>query len=374
MVLKSNIRHQSAPLIHCENISVHYNRTDGSNSTILENLNLKVYPGENLVIIGPNGAGKTTLLKILGLLIHPNKGEIWILEKGINKLNSKERLNIRRKIAFVHQKPVVLNSTVKNNLAYPLRIRGYSRHEIEEKVIKMLDMLELDNLSENSARKLSGGEMQRVAIGMSLIYDPEVILFDEIMANLDPSNQSLIEGIIQKLLTDTGKTLLITTHDPLEAIKFGDRIAVLNHGQIIQIDKPEKIFLEPKDTFTAQFVGYENIFEGEGVIDHATGMNTIKINDITIAASKSREGKVKVCIRPESIVISRSAPKEISFRNILQGTIKKCEDLGTIFHVFISISSEIFLVSITRNAWNSLHLSLDETVFISFKATDVQVL
>ncbi|RLI65547.1 MAG: hypothetical protein DRO88_04295 [Promethearchaeia archaeon] len=365
---------QNSFLIRCKDLSVHYRQPNGHFTRVLSNLSLEIRQGENLVIIGPNGAGKTTLLKIIGLLISPTNGNIWFREKLLEKINARERLQIRRKIAFVHQKPVVLNTTVKKNLAYPLLIRRFPKKKIQQKVSQMLKLLELSKFINHPARKLSGGEMQRVAIGMSLIYEPELILFDESMANLDPSNQHLIEGLMQNLLNDQSKTLLITTHDPMEAIKFGDRIAVLNQGKIIQIDKPERIFLEPNDAFTAQFVGYENIFEGFGVIDSDTGINNIKINDITIAASKAREGKVKVCIRPESIVISHYRPKEISFRNILKGNIMKCNDLGIVFHVFVSVSTDVFLVSITRNAWNTLQLSLGEPVFISFKATDVQIL
>ncbi|WP_457557110.1 ABC transporter ATP-binding protein [Candidatus Harpocratesius sp.] len=360
--------------IRCLNITKKFKIKTRQNIKILSSLSLEVKKGENLVIIGPNGAGKTTLLKIIGLLETPTDGKIFFDSHDLDSLTFSAKLSLRRKIAFVHQKPIVLNTSVKKNLIYPLKIRKFNSSEIEHRVSATLKLLDMKNFADHNARQLSGGEMQRIAIAMSLIYDPDILLFDEITANLDPKNYKLIETLIQPYLTNPMKTVIFTTHDPIEAIKFGDRIAVLNEGRIFQVDVPEKIFTNPADSFTAHFVGYENIFEGIAQYNLKTGINFVKINDISIAAAVNKEGQVKACIRPESIVISRNQPESISFRNILSGTIEKYNDLGTIFHVFVKVSQEIFLVSITKNAWKSLNLSINTPIFISFKATDVRIL
>ena len=166
----------------------------------------------------------------------------------------------------------------------------------------------------------------------------------------------------------------MSTHDPLEAIKYADRIAVLNKGQITQIGSPNEIFTAPKDEFSALFVGYENIFPGIAKIDEETGLNQVKINDIVITASSLTEGDVKVCIRPESIGIVKIPPKNTSYRNTFKGYINIIRDLGNICHVVVKCGSEKFLTTITELSKEKLGLKIGSEVFINFKATDVKLL
>lgn len=361
-------------LIELQNISKSFHRKDKTENTVISDISFSIKKGECFTIIGPNGSGKTTLLRILGLLEKPTQGKIFYDGREITNISRKEAISCRRRFSFVRQKPVVLNTSVANNIAYGLKVRGLKREQILSKVEEIIDIVDLRGMANKNARTLSGGEMQRVTIAMNFVLSPELYLLDEVSANLDPKNAILLDKFISKIKENKEKTIILSTHDPLEAIKFADRIGVMNDGKISQIGSPSEIFTSPKDEFTAQFVGYENIFEGIAEFDQKSGLNQIKINDLTISASTQKEGDLKVCIRPESIVIAKEPPTKTSFRNSFKGKIENIRDLGNIYHVFVVCSSHKFLLTITKQAFINLDLKVNSDVFISFKATDVKCL
>jgi molybdopterin-binding protein len=362
-------------ILEVTHISKSFNiNSDLKNLPVIHDISFNVRRGECFVIIGPNGSGKTTLLRLLGLLETPSAGGISYEGAEITQLSPRKKVDIRRKMAYVRQKPVVLNASVYDNVAAGLQVREYEDAEIETRVSQIIQRIGLKGFEKENARKLSGGEMQRVAIAMNFVISPEILLLDEISANLDPQNNTLLEEFIYELKRDKTKTIIMSTHDPMEAIKFADRIAVLNEGKFSQVDTPERVFTTPKDEFTAQFVGYENIFRGIAKIDQISKINHIKINDLTIATVCSKEGEVKACIRPQSIMIAKDRPHKSSFRNILPGKITSLQNLGNIIHVMVSCHSEVFLVTITKEACQTLQLEQGSAVFISFKATDITCL
>jgi len=361
-------------LIEIQNVSKTFIKSNKDEHTVLDDISFSVKKGECFTIIGPNGSGKTTLLRILGLLERPSKGNILYKERNITNLSKKEIVAYRQKFSFVRQKPVVLNASVANNIAYGLKIREMEKSQIISKVKEIIELVGLKNKANTNARSLSGGEMQRVVIAMNFILSPEIYLLDEISANLDPKNVGLLEDFITKIKQDKTKTIILSTHNPLEAIKFADRIGVLNEGKLIQIDTPEKIFTYPKDEFTAQFVGYENIFNGFAKFDQKTGLNHVKVDDLIVYTSDQKEGHVKVCIRPESIVIAKNAPDNTSFCNSFKGKIENIRDLGNICHIFIKTKDKKFLSSITKESSINLNLKPESEVYFNFKATDVKCL
>lgn len=361
-------------LLKVKNLSREYNKKDKLTVKVLSNLNFIVKKGECFVIIGPNGSGKTTLLRILGLLERPTEGKVSFNERNLTQMSRKEMIQYRRKFSFVRQKPVVRNATVFKNIAYGLKVRGKKSKNYIGIVNETIKFVGLEGFENINARSLSGGEMQRVAIAMNFIISPEIYLLDEVSANLDPMNIKLLEEFIMKIKQDKSKTIIMSTHDPLEAIKYADRIAVLNNGQITQIGSPKEIFAVPKDEFTALFVGYENIFPGIATIDESTGLSLITINNLTITASSQLEGDVKVCLRPESIGVVKEAPKNTSYRNTFKGVIENIRDLGNICHLIVRCNSEKFLTTITQLSRRNLGLKINSEVYINFKATDVKIL
>jgi tungstate transport system ATP-binding protein len=361
-------------LLELKNLHKEYYKGDKSSINVLTDINFSVEKGETFVVIGPNGSGKTTLLRIIGLLESQSKGQILFDDKVLDNLSRKEQVHYRRKFSFVRQKPVVRNTTVFNNIAYGLKIRGMAFNEYKELVNEIIEFIGLNGMEDKNATSLSGGEMQRVAIAMNFIINPEIYLLDEVSANLDPMNIKLLEDFIMKIKQDKNKTIIMSTHDPLEAIKYADRIAVLNNGQITQIGNPNEIFTTPKDEFTALFVGYENILNGIATLDEVTGLSLIKINNLTITASSQIEGKVKVCLRPESIGVVKESPKNTSYRNTFKGVIENIRDLGNICHLIVRCNSEKFLITITTLSKKNLDLEINSEIYINFKATDVKIL
>ena len=361
-------------LLEVKNLGKEFYKGDKSVIKVLSNINFSVKKGECFVIIGPNGSGKTTLLRLVGLLDSPTDGQIFYNSQDLSEISRKQKVKYRRKFSFVRQKPVVRSTTVFNNIAYGLRIRGIKFDEYKETVDEIIDFIGLKGMENKNARSLSGGEMQRVAIAMNFIINPEIYLLDEVSANLDSMNVKLLEDFIMKIKQNKEETIIMSTHDPLEAIKYADRIAVLNNGQITQIGTPNEIFTAPKDEFTALFVGYENILYGIAELDKLTGLSQIKVGDLIITASSQQEGDVKVCIRPESIGIVKEPAKNTSYRNTFKGVIENIRELGNICHLIVRCKSEKFLITITELSRKNLQLKLKSEVYLNFKATDVKIL
>ena len=361
-------------LLEVNSLSKDFHKKDGNIISVLSNINLLINKGETFAIIGPNGSGKTTLLRILALLESPTKGEIKYLGKDITNLSRKDKTLFRRKFSFVRQKPLVRDASVFENIAYGLKVRGMKDNQYRSIVEEMIESLGLSGMENKNARSLSGGEMQRVVIAMNFIITPEIYLLDEVSANLDPMNIKILDSFINKIKQDKEKTIILSTHDRYEAIRLADRIAVLNQGKINQINSPSVIFQSPKDEFTAHFVGYENIFTGNAQLDSETNLNHVKINDIVITTSDQKEGIVKVCVHPESIILAKNPPQNVSSLNLFKGKVDEIRDLGNIIHVIIKTNSEKFLVSVTKLSQQKLGIKFGTEVYINFKATDVKIL
>ncbi|NHJ21870.1 MAG: ABC transporter ATP-binding protein [Candidatus Lokiarchaeota archaeon] len=361
-------------LLEVKNLTKDYYKKDGGVIPVLSDINFSIRKGETFAIIGPNGSGKTTLLRILGLLESPTQGEVQYRGRDVINLSRKHKTQYRRELSFVRQKPLVRDASVFDNIAFGLKVRGLKLKQYKNSVEDMIKRVGLSGMKNKSARSLSGGEMQRVVIAMNFIITPEIYLLDEVSANLDPVNVKILDNFINEIKQDKQKTIVLSTHDRYEAIRLADRIAVLNEGTIKQINTPSLIFQSPKDEFTAQFVGYENIFGGVASIDLKTHLNHVKINDLVITTSSQKEGKVKVCIHPESIIIAKNAPQNVSSLNLFKGKVEEVRDLGNLIHVVIRTNSEKFLVSITKLSQQKLEIKNGSEVYINFKATDVKIL
>ena len=225
-----------------------------SNKYVLEDINLEVQKGELFTIIGPNGAGKTTLLRLIDLLDSPTSGRIIFDGIDTTKCSEAEKIHLRRRMSFVFQKPVLFNTTVFENVAYGLKIRGVDKSTIKKKVMEILELVGLDGLWNKQAIKLSGGEAQRVALARALVVEPEVLLLDEPTANLDPRNTSIIEKIILNVNKKRKTTIVMATHNMFQAKRIAQRTAFLFYGKIIEIGKPEQFFTKPKDPRTKAFI------------------------------------------------------------------------------------------------------------------------
>jgi ABC-type sugar transport system ATPase subunit len=214
-------------------------------------LTLEAGDGEFLVLVGPSGSGKTTALRMLAGLESISDGEIRIGERVINRVAPRER-----DIAMVFQDYALYpQMTVYDNLAFALRRRKAAKDEIDARVRRAAGSLELEPLLERKPRQLSGGQQQRVALGRALVRDPQVFLMDEPLSNLDAKLRVQTRGEIKKLQQQVGTTTVYVTHDQVEAMTMGDRIAVLNEGRLEQVGTPAELYEDPANTFVAGFIG-----------------------------------------------------------------------------------------------------------------------
>jgi len=341
--------------------------------TIILNVpSLSIHKGEILSLIGPNGAGKTTLLQSLSHLLKPFEGEIFFKGERVNSNHS--IFNYRRKLAMVFQEPLLFDTTVFDNVASGLRIRGVGRKEIQSIVTEQLDRFGIGHLSQRSARTLSGGEAQRTSLARAFAIQPEVLLLDEPFASLDPpTRESLIEDL-ERILRKTRTTTIFATHDRLEALRLSDRMAVMNQGKIVQIGSPEEVMNHPIDEFVASFVGVETILPGK-VIRKNGGTFVASISDQEIeAVGDARLGEtVILCIRPEHVTLSIPPSKEkTSARNVFPAKIEKIISLGLYQKVQLDCGFPI-VAYVTNHSLEELSLKEGKEVKASFKATAIHV-
>ncbi|MFZ0512884.1 MAG: ABC transporter ATP-binding protein [Candidatus Nitrosopolaris sp.] len=217
----------------------------------LDNFSLEVNSGEFMVLLGPSGCGKTTVVRCIAGLINPTAGQIYIGDQLVNQLPPKDR-----DVAMVFQNYALYpHMNVYDNIAFPLKMRKMPKQQIKDKVRNISQLLDIENFLNRKPKELSGGQMQRVALGRALVREPKVFLMDEPLSNLDAKLRTYMRTEIKKLQKRISITTLYITHDQIEAISMADRIAVMNGGLVQQIGTAEKIYKEPANTFVADFVG-----------------------------------------------------------------------------------------------------------------------
>ena len=238
--------------VRIENISKKFGDTDA-----VSNLSFTIKDGEFVVLLGPTGAGKTTTLRLIAGLEDPDEGKIFINNEDVT-----ESQPAQRDVAFVFQQfSLYPNYTVYNNLAFPLRspLRFLSKEQIDKIVRDIAKTLHIEDKLKNKATHLSGGEMQRVAIGRALVREPNIFLMDEPLSSLDAKLREELRLELKNIQVQLGATLLFVTHDHVEATTMADRIGVLNEGELIQIDPPEKIYNDPNSVYVATRLGSPKI-------------------------------------------------------------------------------------------------------------------
>jgi len=339
---------------------------------ILKNINLSVERGEVFALIGPTGAGKTTLLRLIDLIDMPAAGKIYF--DGVDTTEStKVRLEMRRRMAFVLQKPVVFNRSVYDNVACGLRWRGIKGSDLRTRVDGILEVVGLSADKSRNARTLSGGEMQRVAIARAIAVEPEVLLLDEPTANLDPVSASRIEELVINIIRHYTTTIIMATHDMSQGQRLADRLGVMMNGELLQTGDSRDVFALPRNREIAEFVGVENVIDGvvvsseDRVVTIDSGGRFIEaISDYAVGV------EVSACVRPEDITLALSRMSS-SARNSFDGEVSWVVSMGPLTRVEIDCGFPLVAL-VTRKSAGEMGLTKGKRVFATFKATGVHVI
>ncbi len=354
-------------LLRVERLHHNYGKAE-----ILKNIDLGVERGEVFVTIGPTGSGKTTLLRLVGLLEKPTAGYICFDGHWVND-SEKARLEVRRRMAMVFQKPAVFNSSVFDNVAYGLKIRKENSASLRHKVMNALEIVGLGGFEKRNARTLSGGETQRVALARAMVIEPELLLLDEPTANLDPVSTSHIERLVTDVIKKSDMTVLMSTHDMYQGQRLADRMGVLMSGEMLQTGDPREIFSLPRGRDIAEFVGVENIISGEIVLNKE-GIVDIKVAGGVIEAVSSLGigEEVYACIRPEEITLAR-AKDTTSARNNFNGEITRIVLFGPLARIELDCGFPLVAL-ITKKSAEEMNLQTGNRLYASFKATGVHII
>lgn len=287
--------------IKLQNIDKYYGKTQA-----LFDVSLIIEKGDFVTLLGPSGSGKTTLLKVLGGFEGHNSGSVFMQGTDISTLPPEKRnfgLVFQGYALFPHM-------SVFKNIAYPLKVRRMHKKEIESRVNRMLELVQLKDFADRKPNELSGGQQQRVALSRALVFEPDLLLLDEPMSALDKKLRVELQDELKRIHQTLGTTFINVTHDQEEAMNMSDRIAVMNHGRIEQYDTAYSLYRRPKTEFVASFIGKSNQFAGE-IKKSSNGKGTyFKSDEITFPIGMDHQtGHFLFIIRPEDVRIN-SAPKE----------------------------------------------------------------
>ena len=298
----------------------------------LEDVSITINDGEFVVLVGPSGCGKTTLLRMVAGLADITEAEIAIGDKTVNEVAPKDR-----DIAMVFQNYALYpHMSVYDNMAFSLKLRKLPKDEIEQKVKDAAKTLEISELLERKPKALSGGQRQRVAMGRAIVRNPQAFLMDEPLSNLDAKLRVQMRAELGQLHTQLQTTTLYVTHDQVEAMTMGDRVAVIRKGELQQIDTPREIYSNPKNIFVAGFIGspsmnfvYAKIKSKDDVIELTFGDNQITYKDEKKEKLESFENKeIILGIRPEAFEDGYFA-NEADYSESIKVKVSLLEQLGS---------------------------------------------
>jgi multiple sugar transport system ATP-binding protein len=343
------------------------------NVKALDDFSLEIKSGEFMVLLGPSGCGKTTAVRCIAGLISPTNGQIYIGDQLVNDLPPKDR-----DVAMVFQNYALYpHMSVYDNIAFPLKMRKKSRRHIEEKIIYVADLLGIKDLLNRKPKELSGGQMQRVALGRALVREPKVFLMDEPLSNLDARLRMYMRTEIKKLQKKIGITTLYITHDQIEAMSMADKIAVMNGGLLQQVGTPQQVYNQPANTFVAGFIGSPsmNFLECRLVGDSSTiHLESESVSfklpppySTTKTPPNPLPKNVTIGMRPKDVVLLENEnPTDIK----MKGQITFTEMLGDDSIAEVKIGSNLIKVA---NANSNFDLSVGRDVMLGIPYNKVHL-
>ncbi len=332
----------------------------------VKGLNLKIEQGDYFVLLGSSGAGKSVVLELIAGLQHPDKGDIIYNNVPINSLKPGKRpfgMLFQDYALFPHL-------TVLGNIAFPLKIQKTESKKIHFRILDLAEKLEIGHLLNRKPETLSGGEKQRVALARALARQPEILLLDEPLSSLDVQLKTQIRPLLKKL-NNEGQTIIHVTHDYEEAIALASKVAVMEHGRLVQTGSTADIFQHPETKFVASFIGEQNFFEAS--IHENPGHDTMLAKTGKIAFklfSQAKSGKGFVLVRRKNIIISNK-PTDINTLNNFEGIITDISPSRHGFEIVVDIGIPIH-VAISEETCINSDFKIGHSAWISIKASSVK--
>jgi multiple sugar transport system ATP-binding protein len=317
----------------------HVTKDFGNGVLAVNDVNLTIGEGEFMVLVGPSGCGKTTLLRSIGGLERITAGRIIIGERDVTRAQPSER-----DLAMVFQNYALYpHMTVKKNLGYGLRVRKVPRAEREQRVNEVAKMLGLDELLDRRPGQLSGGQQQRVAMGRAIVREPQAFLMDEPLSNLDAKLRVGMRTSLQQLHNRLGTTTVYVTHDQVEAMTLGQRVAVMREGKLQQVDAPQKLYESPVNTFVAAFIGSPSM----NLIEARISGDSVSFGQYSIPLHRehqprfAEDGRVILGIRPEAFEDASFASRSLPTIDV---QVDVLEELGSDSHIFFPVEAEQIVI------------------------------
>ena len=349
----------------------------GPETAVLD-FNILIEQGEFVTLLGPSGCGKTTTLRCVAGLERPDGGEIHIGDKLVASHPKDIYLNPEeRNIGMVFQSYAVWpHMTVFNNVAYGLKVRKVSKTETRKKTMRALELVGLDQQADRYATKLSGGQRQRVALARAIVYEPNVILFDEPLSNLDAKLREQMRDEIVRLQKEVGITSIFVTHDQSEALVMSDRVVVMDKAVIQQVGNPQDIYANPANAFVANFIGVTSLLEGKILardgnicdleIPSKNNQSPLRIQAAGAPGASAGEN-IYVSLRPEDIVLHTNEPTGTDNGNIVEAKIIDTVYLGSFLECRVDVNGHEVNIQIDHFE----QLSKGQKVFISIQPEHV---
>jgi spermidine/putrescine ABC transporter ATP-binding subunit len=331
--------------------------------TAVDHADLAVAPGELFTLLGPSGCGKTTLLRLLAGFYQPDAGEIRFGDRVVNGLPP-----YQRNIGMVFQNYALWpHMTVRGNVAYGLRLRRLPAAEIDRRVAEGLRKVNLTGLEARYPGQLSGGQQQRVALARALVLNPDILLLDEPLSNLDAKIRVQVRAEIRKLQRELRITTVYVTHDQEEALSLSDRVAVMKDGRVLQVGVPRELYERPRTRFVADFVGTNNLVAGE--VEAADGERLVvrtPLGRLEAIGAGPVAGRCVLAIRPENVAIAAEAGPPGA--NALAGRVSLVSYLGNTLRYDVEVDGQVLKADI-RDPWHHDPLPPGRAVTLRFPAS-----
>ena len=357
----------TAPLVELRDVVVRRGRR-----TVLDVERLAIAEGETVAVVGPNGAGKSTLLLVLACLLRPDAGTLLFRGSPIER---GAELAFRRRIGLVLADPLLLATSVLGNVASGLRFRGVPSGEARTRAEAWLERLGIAHLRDRPARQVSSGEGQRTALARAFVLEPDLLLLDEPFASVDPATRVKLLDDLDDLLRATRIACVMVTHDLDEAVRIGDRLAVLLDGRLRQVGPPEAVLAAPVDAEVAAFVGTDTRIPGR-VVASDGGLATIDAagHRIEAVSPLGPGARVLCCLRPEDITVwADPAAEQGSARNRLPGRVIRLVPDGPLVRVTLDCGVPV-VATITRASAGEMGLVEGDPAVATFKAAAVHLI